>query len=262
MAQLCAIRFCMAPITEFQAAKSFGRVRLSALCVIDPDTGCWNWTGPKSKYGGHINYLSKKWIASRFSYILHYKKSIKGYNVAHKCNNINCVNPKHLEVITKKQHAKRVWAKRPHQTATHCANGHRLTAANVHSNDSKRGKTCAVCQRASAKRYRERKKMYHYLNFVDLLATLNRPGVIVHSISWTNHQSASQYVNNGAVDVIHFSVTGHVIKRGDFGINGTVLPDGSMPRCFGYGSLKTYELDAVPVNLTELKNSIEKILTT
>ena len=80
--------------------------------VIDPSTGCWNWTGSKDKdgYGRMISGSKGERIfsfAHRESYKL-YKGEIGLPDsatgcVLHTCDNPSCINPDHLYLGDQKQ---------------------------------------------------------------------------------------------------------------------------------------------------------------
>lgn len=66
---------------------------------VNPDTGCWEWTGwihPKGYGVLPMGGKSKKVRAHRFSWEVHFGPIPDGMDVLHRCDNRKCCYPDHL----------------------------------------------------------------------------------------------------------------------------------------------------------------------
>lgn len=72
--------------------------RLMAKVEMDPNSGCWLWTGAPSPGGyGEIRVGGRVQTgAHRLSYTLHVGPIPPGLHVCHACDTPPCVNPAHL----------------------------------------------------------------------------------------------------------------------------------------------------------------------
>lgn len=71
--------------------------------------GCWIWSGycDKNGYSRIYNRQRKRieW-AHRFSYELHVGPISEGHEIDHTCQVTNCVNPTHLQQLTRAEHVR------------------------------------------------------------------------------------------------------------------------------------------------------------
>lgn len=78
--------------------------------VIDVTTGCWNWSLCKNKKGyGKLSHGNKDYLAHRYIYEKHIGPIPFDMELDHICLNTSCVNPSHLEVVTKTENLRRKW---------------------------------------------------------------------------------------------------------------------------------------------------------
>jgi len=136
---------------------------------VDKSESCWIFTASGNKWGyGQFWYQGKFTGAHRFSYFLEHGEIKSKLEIHHICRNRRCVNPKHLEAISRQEHNRR-WrnlapsieaTKKRYADRTECLKGHLLTKDNtrVYINTSgyteRRCKTCHR-EREAAKRKRE-----------------------------------------------------------------------------------------------------------
>ena len=72
---------------------------------------CWEWIASyRGKYG-QITVKKEKYLAHRFSWILHYGNPGTQW-VLHKCDNPKCINPKHLFLGTPKDNTQDMISKK------------------------------------------------------------------------------------------------------------------------------------------------------
>jgi hypothetical protein len=107
---------------------------------------CWLWSGALNSYGyGTFREDKKRILAHRWSY-QHFVGPIPaGREIDHLCRNRNCVNPDHLEPVTRRVNVQRglVWKREQ----THCKNGHQWTVENTRWERSRYGlyRHCKIC---------------------------------------------------------------------------------------------------------------------
>ena len=82
--------------------------RLMDKRCIDPETGCWNFTGSLQRSGyGALGVDLKTVYAHRYAYERLVGEIPSGLVVDHLCRNRACFNPEHLEVVTQRENVLR-----------------------------------------------------------------------------------------------------------------------------------------------------------
>lgn len=103
---------------------------LRTRVVIDPDTGCWNWTGWTNHRGyGRYNYSTDGGVlhgsAHRLALELALGRPIApGMNACHRCDNPPCCNGEHLFEGTTSENAIDSYTKDRHLRMRGELNGH------------------------------------------------------------------------------------------------------------------------------------------
>jgi len=132
-------------------------VRFFAKIKIDEQSGCWVWVGALSSngYGSFRAIPAIAEAAHRVSYRLrHGALPPKGFDLDHLCRNRACVNPDHLEVVTRSVNLNR--GIKRNLLKTQCPSVHAYSGENLRVHPTG-GRACKACNAAAVKRYRERK---------------------------------------------------------------------------------------------------------
>lgn len=70
--------------------------------VLDSETGCWEWLGARLNNGyGRCKVGNRNVQAHRAFYLHHVGVIPDGHDIHHRCGNRGCVNPVHLEPLTR-----------------------------------------------------------------------------------------------------------------------------------------------------------------
>lgn len=118
--------------------------------LVDASGDCWTWTNALSTNGYAYFHINKKtYLAHRVSYQMFHGEITAGLDIDHLCRNRGCVNPHHLEAVSRSINLRRgigpTLAKERYAKITHCKRGHEYTPENT---KRKRGaRICISCQR-------------------------------------------------------------------------------------------------------------------
>ena len=114
--------------------------------------GCWIWTGALNSdgYGSYMDGIPVHRVAYRW-----FVGPVgEGFEIDHLCRNRACVNPHHMEPVTRTENMRRSRERGPASFHDYCRNGHAMTPANVRLWRGAGGlrATCYACHRARASR--------------------------------------------------------------------------------------------------------------
>ena len=118
---------------------------------VEKGETCWIWKGAKHPQGyGVFRSQGRLILAHRFSYMLAKGPLLPRKEIDHLCQNPSCVNPGHLELVTRHENIIRgvgpaVTAARQ-RSKTHCPKGHRYDLINTQFRKDGR-RRCRECRR-------------------------------------------------------------------------------------------------------------------
>lgn len=102
--------------------------------VVVIDTGCWIWTAKRSRTGyGQFRHDGQMRSAHRVMYELSVGPVADGLDLDHLCRVRYCVNPRHMEPVTRRENMLRgdLGKDRWYAGKPYCRNGHDLTVPNA-----------------------------------------------------------------------------------------------------------------------------------
>jgi len=138
--------------TRLTAPDDAARRRFESKFAVLPN-GCWQWNRftQKCPYGCFY-FAGRKYMPFMFAWWIYRGQLVKSppLELDHLCKNKSCVNPDHLEPVTRSVNAIRAKA------ATHCPKGHEFTDENLIYSTTRNGarqRLCRKCQALSHKAY-------------------------------------------------------------------------------------------------------------
>lgn len=121
---------------------------------VDGATGCWNWLGSLSSNGYGVKHIGRTSTAAhRFVYLQHKGPIPQGLELDHLCRNKKCVNPDHLEPVTRAENMRRHAPFDPRKQSAICKKGHPLDGTRTREGG---GRYCKTCNAESKRRQRAR----------------------------------------------------------------------------------------------------------
>ena len=120
--------------------------------IPEPNSGCWIWLGTANQWGyGRVQRLGKRTVAHRASYELACGPVPEGLELDHKCRVRLCVNPAHLEPVTRLENIMRgigpETARRRILGKTHCPHGHPYAGNNLYDRQDRQNRQCRTCMK-------------------------------------------------------------------------------------------------------------------
>ncbi len=109
---------------------------------------CWVWTAATNLRYGWFSSDHATTLAHRFAYEEFVGEIPPGMDIDHLCRNRLCVNPAHLEPVTRQENLRRGLNGK---LKTHCAHGHEWNDENVYRR-SNGSAYCVICHRANVRR--------------------------------------------------------------------------------------------------------------
>lgn len=122
--------------------------------TVNDDTGCWEWTAGRSSGYGAFYDGTRMRGAHRISYEALVGDVPAGLEIDHLCRVPRCVNPAHLEAVTRRENVIRGMVpvrnkERVYVPVTHCKRGHAYSAENLYvftKPDGRANRVCRTCR--------------------------------------------------------------------------------------------------------------------
>ena len=121
-----------------------------ARVTVDPDTGCWNWTGATRRSGDtipHLTYKRRLYLGRRWAWTLTHGRETP-HMLRSVCRNPLCVQPAHHEEVKREPKCR--------------TGGHPMTGANLYV-DPQGKRKCRTCtaERLRGPKHRAAQRAWH-----------------------------------------------------------------------------------------------------
>lgn len=162
----CAVEICEGQTKAFglcnvhyQRVRRNGRSELKSLQErfwekVNKTETCWLWTASSVDGYGGFRVGEKMQRAHRVAYEWEIGRVPDGLELDHLCRTRLCVNPAHLEPVTRQENVIRgAGLAAKNASKTHCLRGHEFSEANIYRQPSTPLKRrCLICKRTRAAR--------------------------------------------------------------------------------------------------------------
>jgi len=143
---------------EWAEISIYGLPNLFARHISSEHTsGCWLWTVATNGGYGRLRHpeLGVSYYAHRYAYEYLVGAIPDHLEIDHLCNVRRCVNPDHMELVTRKENLDRRRDRMRKRTV--CRHNHSLTGDNLYINPNGT-LICRACRNESARQFRIRRK--------------------------------------------------------------------------------------------------------
>lgn len=132
--------------------------RIMSRVVKNAETGCWLWTGGRSGDYAVINIDHRTHRVHRWLYEHRHGPIPEGMDLDHLCRVRACVNPDHVEPVTRQENLLRGQTIPARNAAkSHCPQGHAFTPENTYVTRLG-GRICRACNALHHQKYRRSKR--------------------------------------------------------------------------------------------------------
>ena len=126
------------------------RMRFFVGSFVVDDNDCWRWN--RSLHTGGYAQMTvdrKTTYAHRWSYETFVGPIPEELDIDHLCRVRNCVNPRHLEPVTRRENLQRspIYVGTTQRQKTHCPQGHPYDEQNTYRIPGRAHRLCRECRR-------------------------------------------------------------------------------------------------------------------